>query len=81
MALLILSFQQLIDINVVMFCAPVLFNSIEFGNNVSLMLALITDILDVFAISVSIYGVDTQGRRALFIESGIQMMFFQVFVF
>ena len=81
MALLIPSFQQLTGINVIMFYAPVLFNSIGFGNNASLMSALITGLVNVFATSVSIYGVDRWGRRALFLEGGIQMMLFQVFLF
>ena len=78
MALLIPFFQQLTGINVVMFYAPVLFNSIGFGNNASLMSALITGLVNVFATSVSIYGVDRWGRRALFLEGGFQMMLFQV---
>lgn len=78
MAILIPFFQQFTGINVIMFYAPVLFNTIGFGNNASLMSAVITGIVNVVATMVSIYGVDKWGRRFLFLEGGVQMMICQV---
>ncbi|KAM6581799.1 hypothetical protein CsatA_005573 [Cannabis sativa] len=56
MAILIPFFQQLTGINVIMFYAPVLFNTIGFGDDASLMSAVITGVVNVGATSVSIYG-------------------------
>lgn len=77
-AILIPFFQQLTGINVIMFYAPVLFKTIGFGSSASLMSAVITGLVNVFATMVSIYGVDKWGRRALFLEGGIQMLIAQV---
>lgn len=78
MAVLIPFFQQLTGINVIMFYAPVLFNTIGFGDDASLMSAVITGIVNVGATLVSIYGVDKWGRRFLFLEGGVQMLICQV---
>ena len=78
MAILIPFFQQLTGINVIMFYAPVLFNTIGFGDDASLMSAVITGIVNVGATLVSIYGVDKWGRRFLFLEGGTQMLICQV---
>ncbi|KAK7246596.1 hypothetical protein RIF29_41465 [Crotalaria pallida] len=80
MATLIPFFQQLTGINVIMFYAPVLFNSIGFKNDASLMSAVITGLVNMFATIVSIYGVDKWGRRALFLEGGVQMLICQAIV-
>ncbi|KAL5579301.1 hypothetical protein UlMin_011743 [Ulmus minor] len=80
MAILIPFFQQLTGINVIMFYAPVLFNTIGFGDDASLMSAVITGIVNVGATLVSIYGVDKWGRRFLFLEGGVQMLICQVIV-
>ncbi|KAF5742233.1 hexose transporter 1 [Tripterygium wilfordii] len=80
MAILIPFFQQLTGINVIMFYAPVLFNTIGFGNDASLMSAVITGLVNVFATLVSIYGVDKWGRRFLFLEGGVQMLICQAVV-
>ncbi|KAL3820606.1 hypothetical protein ACJIZ3_006511 [Penstemon smallii] len=80
MAIAIPVFQQLTGINVIMFYAPVLFNTIGFGDDASLMSAVITGIVNVVATAVSIYGVDKWGRRFLFIQGGIQMLICQVVV-
>lgn len=81
MAILIPFFQQLTGINVIMFYAPVLFKTIGFGGNASLMSAVITGLVNVIATLVSIYGVDKWGRRFLFLEGGIQMFICQVYHF
>ncbi|XP_059438117.1 sugar carrier protein C-like [Corylus avellana] len=80
MAILIPFFQQFTGINVIMFYAPVLFNTIGFGDNASLMSAVITGIVNVVATMVSIYGVDKWGRRFLFLEGGAQMLICQLVV-
>jgi MFS family permease len=78
MAILIPFFQQFTGINVIMFYAPVLFNTIGFGDDASLMSAVITGVVNVAATLVSIYGVDKWGRRFLFLEGGAQMLVCQV---
>ena len=78
MAVLIPFFQQLTGINVIMFYAPVLFSSIGFKDDAALMSAVITGVVNVVATCVSIYGVDKWGRRALFLEGGVQMLICQV---
>ncbi|XVF87586.1 hypothetical protein PTKIN_Ptkin18bG0132200 [Pterospermum kingtungense] len=80
MAICIPFFQQLTGINVIMFYAPVLFNTIGFGNDASLMSAVITGVVNVAATVVSIYGVDKWGRRFLFLQGGIQMLICQAVV-
>lgn len=73
MAVAIPFFQQFTGINAIMFYAPVLFKTLGFGNNASLMSAVITGVVNVVATSASIFTVDKYGRRFLFIEGGIQM--------
>ncbi|KAF3685493.1 Sugar carrier protein C [Capsicum annuum] len=80
MAIAIPFFQQLTGINVIMFYAPVLFKTIGFGGDASLMSAVITGIVNVVATLVSIYYVDKLGRRFLFLEGGIQMLICQIAV-
>ncbi|KAK6917456.1 Major facilitator, sugar transporter-like [Dillenia turbinata] len=80
MAILIPFFQQLTGINVIMFYAPVLFKTIGFGSDASLMSAVITGLVNVLATLVSIYGVDKWGRRFLFLEGGLQMLICQIAV-
>ncbi|XP_031492902.1 sugar transport protein MST3-like [Nymphaea colorata] len=80
MALAIPFFQQLTGINVIMFYAPVLFKTIGFGSNASLVSAVITGGVNVVATLVSIYSVDKYGRRFLFLEGGIQMFICQVII-
>lgn len=71
-------FQQLTGINVIMFYAPVLFLTLGFGDEASLMSAVITGGVNVLATLVSIFTVDKFGRRLLFLEGGIQMIVCQV---
>ncbi|GJS95972.1 sugar carrier protein C-like protein [Tanacetum coccineum] len=79
-AIMIPFFQQLTGINAIMFYAPVLFKTIGFGSDASLMSAVITGSVNVLATCVSIYGVDKWGRRFLFLEGGAQMLICQVVV-
>ena len=71
-------FQQLTGINVIMFYAPVLFKTLGFGNDASLMSAVISGSVNVLATFVSIFSVDKFGRRILFLEGGFQMVICQV---
>lgn len=71
-------FQQLTGINVIMFYAPVLFKTIGFGSDASLISAVITGLVNVLSTIVSIYSVDKFGRRVLFLQGGIQMILTQV---
>ena len=77
-AIAIPAFQQLTGMNVIMFYAPVLFKTIGFGSNGSLMSALITGAINTLATFVSIFTVDKMGRRFLFLQGGLQMFLCQV---
>lgn len=80
-AVIIPFFQQFTGINVIMFYAPVLFKTIGFGNHASLMSSVITGAVNVGATVVSIICVDRFGRRALFIQGGLQMIITQVYFY
>ncbi|GAV72268.1 Sugar_tr domain-containing protein [Cephalotus follicularis] len=71
-------FQQFTGINVIMFYAPVLFKTLGFGDDASLLSAVITGVVNMLATLVSIFTVDKFGRRILFLEGGIQMIASQV---
>ncbi|KAJ8538051.1 hypothetical protein K7X08_014591 [Anisodus acutangulus] len=77
---LIPSFQQLTGINVVMFYAPVLFQTLGFKSNASLMSAVITGAVNVCATFISVYCTDRFGRRVLLLWGGILMCVFQALV-
>ncbi|KAF2320743.1 hypothetical protein GH714_030468 [Hevea brasiliensis] len=79
MAICIPMFQQLTGMNVIVF-APVLFRTIGFKNQASLMSALITGIINSLATVVSIFTVDKVGRRALYLEGSLQMFICQLVV-
>ena len=80
MAVMIPFFQQLTGINVIMFYAPVLFKTLGFADDASLMSAVITGLVNVFATFVSIVTVDRLGRRKLFLQGGTQMLACQIVV-
>ncbi|KAF3784690.1 D-xylose-proton symporter [Nymphaea thermarum] len=80
MAVAIPFFLQLTGINVIMFYAPLLFKTIGFGSNASLVSAAITGGVNVVATLVSICSVDKYGRRFLFLVGGIQMFICQVII-
>ncbi|PON36600.1 Sugar/inositol transporter [Trema orientale] len=73
-------FQQLTGINVIMFYAPVLFKTLGFGDDASLISSAITGVVNVLATIVSIVSVDRFGRRVLLLEGGSQMVICQVAV-
>ncbi|KAE9608283.1 hypothetical protein Lal_00026158 [Lupinus albus] len=74
------TFQQLTGINAIMFYAPVLFKILGFGDDASLMSAVITGGVNVVATLVSIFTVDKFGRRILFLEGGVQMLICQIII-
>ncbi|OIT40371.1 PREDICTED: sugar transport protein 12-like [Nicotiana attenuata] len=80
LSILIPSLQQLTGINVVMFYAPVLFQTLGFKSNASLMSAAITGGVNVGATFISVFCTDKFGRRILFFWGGIFMCIFQTTV-
>ncbi|XP_049391104.1 sugar carrier protein C-like [Solanum stenotomum] len=77
---LIPTFQQLTGINVVMFYAPVLFQTLGFKANASLMSAVITGAVNVGATFISVYCTDRYGRKVLLLTGGVLMCVFQALV-
>ncbi|KAG7991564.1 hypothetical protein I3843_02G082800 [Carya illinoinensis] len=73
-------FQQFTGINAIMFYAPVLFDTVGFGNDAALYSAVITGAVNVLSTLVSIYSVDKVGRRMLLLEAGVQMFLSQVVI-
>ncbi|KAK4440875.1 Sugar transport protein 8 [Sesamum alatum] len=73
-------FQQFTGINVVMFYAPVLFQTMGLGGDASLLSAVITGSINAASTLVAVFGVDKFGRRKLLIQAAIQMLISQVFV-
>jgi hypothetical protein len=63
-----------------MFYAPVLFDTLGFGNDASLYSAVITGVVNVLSTLVSIYSVDKLGRRILLLEAGVQMFLSQIVI-
>lgn len=77
-AILIPFFQQFTGLNVITFYAPILFRTIGFGSQASLMSAAIIGSFKPVSTLVSIFVVDKFGRRALFLEGGAQMLICQI---
>ncbi|KAK4478079.1 hypothetical protein RD792_017344 [Penstemon davidsonii] len=67
-------FQQCTGINAIMFYAPVLFQTLGFGSDASLLSSVITGLVNVGATFVSIYLVDKVGRRKLLLQASVQML-------
>lgn len=74
-------FQQFTGINAIMFYAPVLFQTVGFKNDASLLSSVITGLVNVFSTLVSIYAVDKAGRRKLLLQACVQMFISQVYLF
>jgi len=70
-------FQQFTGINAIMFYAPVLFQTMGFKNDGSLLSAVITGGVNVLSTVVSIVLVDKVGRKALLLEACGQMLLTQ----
>lgn len=71
-------FQQFTGINAIMFYAPVLFQTMGFKNDGSLLSVVITGTVNVLSTVVSIVLVDKVGRRMLLLEACVQMFITQV---
>ncbi|KAJ4722427.1 Sugar transport protein [Melia azedarach] len=70
-------FQQFTGINAIMFYAPVLFQTVGFKNDASLLSSVITGSVNVLSTLVSIYAVDKIGRRILLLQACVQMFISQ----
>ncbi|KAG9130124.1 hypothetical protein Leryth_012868 [Lithospermum erythrorhizon] len=68
------AFQQLTGMNSILFYAPVIFQSVGFGSNASLISSTITMSALVLATLISMGLVDKFGRRAFFLEAGAEMI-------
>ncbi|KQJ93434.1 sugar transport protein MST8 [Brachypodium distachyon] len=79
-ALAIPFFQQLTGINVIMFYAPVLFKTMGFRQDASIVSSVITGLVNVFSTFVATMTADKVGRRALFLQGGTQMIISQILV-
>ncbi|KAL5580806.1 hypothetical protein UlMin_013248 [Ulmus minor] len=73
-------FQQFTGINVIMFYAPVLFQTIGFGSDAALLSAVVTGSVNVLSTLVANFTVDRFGRRFLLIEAAVQMLIAQTIV-
>jgi MFS family permease len=71
-------FQQFTGINVIMFYAHVLFQTMGFESNASLLSAVVTGGVNVISTLGSIILVDKIGRRKLLLAACIQMLIAQV---
>ncbi|WVZ62393.1 hypothetical protein U9M48_012149 [Paspalum notatum var. saurae] len=73
-------FQQFTGINALMFYAPVLFQTMGFATDGSLLSAVVTGGVNVVSTVVSIVLVDRVGRRKLLLEACAQMLVAQTAV-
>ena len=71
-------FQQFTKINAIMFYAPVLFQTVGFGNFVALYSSVIVGTVNVLSTLVAIFLVDRKGHRCLLLEACIQMIVTEV---
>ncbi|XP_022732468.1 sugar transport protein 2-like [Durio zibethinus] len=67
-------FQQFTGINVVMFYAPVLFQTMGFGSDASLLSAVITGTVNSLSTLIAIFSVDKAGRKKLLIYGALIMV-------
>lgn len=80
-AILLQIFQQFTGINAVMFYAPVLFQTVGFGSDASLLSSVITGLINVVSTVVSIFVVDRAGRKVLLLEAVVQMLITHVRIY
>lgn len=74
------AFQQLTGMNSILFYAPVFFQSLGFNTNASLYSSTITNGALVIAALISMALVDKFGRRAFYVQAGIEMFIEMVLV-
>ncbi|XP_009614744.1 sugar transport protein 8-like [Nicotiana tabacum] len=77
-AILLQIFQQFTGINAIMFYAPVLFQTMGFKTDGSLLSSVITGLVNVGSTFISIYLVDKVGRRKLLLQACCQMLISQI---
>ncbi|CAI9118520.1 OLC1v1020103C1 [Oldenlandia corymbosa var. corymbosa] len=77
-AVLLQVFQQMTGINAIMFYAPVLFQTLGFKSDASLLSSVITGLVNVGSTFVGVFGVDKFGRRKLLLQACVQMLISQV---
>lgn len=77
-AVLLQVFQQFTGINAIMFYAPVLFQTLGFKTDASLLSSVITGLVNVGSTFVGVFGVDKFGRRKLLLQACVQMFISQV---
>uniref|UniRef100_M1B1C0 Major facilitator superfamily (MFS) profile domain-containing protein n=2 Tax=Solanum tuberosum TaxID=4113 RepID=M1B1C0_SOLTU len=77
-SILLQIFQQFTGINAIMFYAPVLFQTMGFKTDGSLLSSVITGLVNVGSTFVSIYLVDKIGRRKLLLQACCQMLISQL---
>lgn len=75
---LIMILQQFTGINVIMFYAPVLFQTMGLGSDASLLSSVVTGGVNCVATLVAVVLVDRVGRKGLLLEGAIQMIASQV---
>ncbi|CAK7349753.1 unnamed protein product [Dovyalis caffra] len=73
-------FQQFTGINAIMFYAPVLFQTVGFKNNGSLVSALVTGFVNVLSTLIAVFLADKAGRRFLLRLSSVIMFVSQVII-
>ncbi|KAG2320186.1 hypothetical protein Bca52824_013399 [Brassica carinata] len=71
-------FQQFTGINVVMFYAPVLFQTMGSGNNASLISTVVTNGVNAVATIIAVAMVDRLGRKFFLVEGATQMTATQI---
>lgn len=76
----IAGFQQLTGIGMVAFYAPVVMRTIGMGAEGSLFAAVIIGVVNLASVLLSACMVDKIGRKFLFLQGGVQIIFSQVFV-
>lgn len=77
-AILMQVFQQFTGINAIMFYAPVLFQTIGFKNQGSLLSSVITGVVNVLSTLISVISVDRAGRRVLLLSACVLMFISQI---
>ncbi|KAJ0975181.1 hypothetical protein J5N97_017146 [Dioscorea zingiberensis] len=75
--ILMQTFQQFTGIKDIFFYALVLFQTMGFKNNASLLSSVITGLVNVFSTVVSVVLVDKVGREALLLQACVQMLISQ----
>lgn len=80
MSIVIPFFQQVTGINVISFYAPILFQTIGFGESASLMSAVVTGLMGLSMTFISLLIVDKLGRRTIFTIGGVQMFISQMLI-